>query len=128
MKKQWILIIVLAALLVTADIIASRSFPDINETPTTGSSQTTESGSTDESTENTQNSFPTVSYEEYQNMTGEDRQTYYEKFSSDDAFNAWLKEAREEYETHRATIPTIDGDNPIDIGGLIGSMAGEDDV
>ena len=117
MKKQWLLIVILAALLVVAVIFASRKFPDNNQTLTTGDSQTTESTGTGETFDAT---FPTVSYEEYQNMSGPDRQAYYQKFSSPEEFNAWLKAAREAYEAERATVPTIDGDGPIDIGGLIG--------
>ena len=121
MKKQWILIVVLAALLITGVIIASRSFPDVDPMPSESSTQTTASDMTEGSFEDT---FPTVSYEEYQNMSGEDRQAYYEKFSSSDSFDAWLKEAREAYEAHKATTPTINGDGPIDIGDLIGGNNG----
>lgn len=124
MKKQWILIVVLAALLITAVIFASRSFPNIDQMPTTDSTHTTGLETTEGTEPSYEIKFPTISYEEYQNMTGEDRQAYYEKFPSADAFNAWLKIAREEYEAYRATIPTIDGDSPIDIGSLIGGTNG----
>ena len=122
MKLQWILIVLLAVLLIVAVIFATNSFPDIDSTTGTQNDQTVD---TQETTEETVDStFPTVSYEEYQSMSGADRQAYYEKFPSASSFNAWLNAAREAYEADRATIPTINGDNPIDIGGLLGGNNG----
>lgn len=113
MKKQWILIVVLAALLVAAVIIASRSFPDVSRTPgsnSTDTTQTTGSESTDPSNEDVENTFPTISYEEYQNMSGDDRTAYRNQFSSVEAYEAWHDAAKAAYEANRATIPVIEGD------------------
>ena len=127
MKKQWILIVVLAALLVAAVIIASRSFPDVSRTPgsnSTDTTQTTGSESTDPSNENVENTFPTISYEEYQNMSGDDRTAYKNKFSSDDAFYTWHEEAKAIYEKEWQEKwndkDKVDGDAVIDIGQFAG--------
>ena len=122
MKLQWILIVVLAVLLIVAVIFATNSFPDVAPTTGTQNNQTDDTQGTTEET--LDSAFPTVSYEEYQSMSGEDRQAYYEKFPSASAFNAWLNAARAAYEADRATIPTIDGDKPIDIGGLLSGNNG----
>lgn len=141
MKKQWIIIIVLAALLLTAVIIASRSFPDVNDTPSPNNKDTTQTtGSeiestdpTDENFENTlstednENTFPTVSYEEYQFvMSDPERQAYADKFPSNEAFYAWFYSAKDEYEAKKENdpTPTISGDGTIDIGGFIDSNNG----
>jgi len=132
MKKQWILIVVLAALLVAAVIIASRSFPNVNQTPganSTGTTQTTGSGSEsiDPTDEDIENIFPTVSYEEYQFvMSDTERQAYYDKFSSHEAYLAWFNSAKAEFEAKEETddTPKVDGDSPIDIGGLSGNNNG----
>lgn len=134
MKKQWqwILIIVLAVLLIVAVIIASRSFPDVDQTPSsnnTGTTQTTGSGSesTDPTNEDVENTFPTVSYEEYQFiMSDPERQAYYDKFSSHEAYLVWYNSAKAEFEAKEETdtTPVINGDGPIDIGGLSGNNNG----
>ena len=116
--KKWILIAVLAGALAAAVILASRNMPDVSQNPSDDFGSTESSG-TEESTD--PNIECTLTYEEYQAMSGPDRQAHMESFGDDmDAFLAWLNHAKAEYEAHQATRPTINGDGPIDIGDLIG--------
>lgn len=115
--KKWILIAVFAVALVVAVILASRYMPEVSQIPTDDFS-TGDSSSTEESTDPSIEC--TLTYEEYQAMSGPERQAHLETFADMDAFLAWLNYAKEEYEAHQATRPTINGDGPIDIGDLIG--------
>lgn len=120
--KKWILILVLAVALVAAVMLASRNTPAGGETPSDDFS-TTESTGTEETGDSIES---TLTYEEYQNMSGPDRQAHLESFSSMDAFLNWLNAAKADYEADQATRPTINGDEPIDIGDLIGGNTNTD--
>lgn len=115
--KKWILVAALALALVVAVILASRNTPNVDYTPSDLIGNT-EPSSTEETSDVSIES--TLSYEEYQNMSGPDRQAHLETFSDMDAFIAWLNHAKAEYDAQQATRPTVDGNGPIDIGGLIG--------
>ena len=122
--KKWILIAVLTIALVVAVMLASRNTPIISDTPSDDFG-TEESSGTEESTgagdSSDTNIESTLSYEEYQAMSGPERQSHLETFSDLDAFLAWLNHAKAEYEAHQATRPTIDGNGTIDISGLVGN-------
>ena len=129
MKKQWIWIIIvaMAAILLAAVIIASRSFPDVKVRNNTETSQTTDTetptGENEESTgeneesagENDESTFYTISFEEYNNLEGPDREAYRLQFPSNEAFLAWHDEAKAEYDASRAAIETIDGNGSINL-------------
>ena len=116
--KKWILILALAVALIAAVVIVSQMKPDIDTTQ--NGIETTESTGTTESTEVSIPIESTLTYEEYQAMSGTERQAHFMSFSSEAAFNAWLAAAKEDYDARQSTRETINGDGPIDIGGLIG--------
>ena len=62
-----------------------------------------------------------VSYEEYNAMTPEEQEAYFEQFESVADFVAWYQAAKAEYEEQN---PDIDvGDGSIDIGEIIGGKS-----
>lgn len=114
--KKWILILVLAVALVAAVALASRNLPGSNDTPPVDDPGTTESSGTEESTGTIELK---LTYDEYQAMSGPERQEWLESFASMDDFLTWLNAAKAQYEAEQATRETINGNDPIDIGDLI---------
>ncbi len=114
--KKWILIIVLAVALIAAVILASQSQADFGGTTPSDDPGTTGSSGTEESTGTIELK---LTYEEYQAMSGPERQEWLESFPTMDDFLAWLNAAKSQYEAEQATRETINGNDPINIGDLI---------
>lgn len=111
---RWI--IVLAAALVLVVLVALFSMekaPAVDNNETSGSSETQES--TDSQEEDVG-----LTYEEYQAMSGTDRQAFFDSFETMDDFLRWLEKAKAAYEGSK-NENAINGDKPIDIGDLINS-------
>ena len=60
-----------------------------------------------------------VTWEEYEAMTGEQRQAHFEKFASPEAYLKWMTDAKAAYEKSHPTID-VGKDGTIDIGEIIG--------
>ena len=60
-----------------------------------------------------------VTWEEYEAMTGEQRQAHFEKFASPEAYLKWMTDAKAAYEKLHPTID-VGKDGTIDIGEIIG--------
>ncbi len=115
-KKQWILVLGLAVVLAVAVLLASQigKAPQDNHQDTT-----TESSSEEEIVFQA----PAITYEEYQAMTGEERDALLKQFPSNSVFTDWVREIRAEYEEHKMDN-AIDGDNVIDLNDITGNVNG----
>lgn len=60
-----------------------------------------------------------VTWEEYEAMTGEQRQAHFEKFASPEAYLKWMTDAKAAYDKAHPTID-VGKDGTIDIGEIIG--------
>ena len=61
----------------------------------------------------------TLSYEEYNALSGEEQEAYFNTFDSIEDFVAWYNTAKQEYEASVTQIE-IGGDGEVDLGDLIG--------
>ena len=86
-----------------------------NGKPATGTSTSGGKGTTVDPNKKAQD----VTWEEYEAMTGEQRQAHYEKFASPEAYLKWMTDAKAAYEKSHPTID-VGKDGTIDIGEIIG--------
>ena len=87
-----------------------------NGKPATGSSTGGSNGTTVDPNKKAED----VTWEEYEAMTGEQRQAHYEKFASPEAYLKWMTDAKAAYEKSHPTID-VGKDGTIDIGKLVGN-------
>ena len=83
----------------------------------TGGSKGTTGGST--AAPDTNKKAEDVTWEEYEAMTGEQRQAHFEKFASPEAYLKWMTDAKAAYDKAHPTID-VGKDGTIDIGEIIG--------
>ena len=115
--KKWIILAVLAALLVAGILVAEKlAEPDISQ-----SSQKEESSTTEETYSEADLKLMEKTYQEYQEMTEEERNDFKNAFSSLNVYIHWYWQAKEEYESSKEVIIIRPGQS-IDIGDLVGDQ------
>lgn len=80
---------------------------------------TSSGGTTPTPTPDTGKKPQDCTWEEYQAMTGEERQAHFERFESPEAYLTWMNEAKAAYDKAHPTIE-VGKDGTIDIGEIIG--------
>lgn len=62
-----------------------------------------------------------MTYEEYRDMSGVEKQEYMESFEDIESFFAWLEKAKQEYDDAQNRIE-IGGDGSVDLGDILGGI------
>ena len=109
----------LAARLIAQGVFTQKQFDEAAEIAKNGKSGSGSGSSSDSGTTGGNKKPEDYTWEEYQAMSGAEREAHFKQFSSPEAYIQWLNKAKADYDKEHPTIE-VGADGTIDLGKLTG--------
>lgn len=109
----------LAARLIAQGVFTQKQFDEAAEIAKNGKTGSGSGSSSDSGTTDGNKKPEDYTWEEYQAMSGAEREAHFKQFSSPEAYIQWLNKAKADYDKEHPTIE-VGADGTIDLGKLTG--------